>query len=107
MEKKSLFADLPTSLKNELFEVIAESENVRIERILSKGQKTPTGKWYDQELNEFVIMLKGGANLMFEGDSESCDLSPGDYINIPAHTKHRVEWIDEDTVSVWLAVHYK
>lgn len=107
MEKKNLFSDLPSSVKNEIFEVLALSQDVRIERILSKGQTTPAGEWYDQELNEFVILLKGRANVVFEGEHELYDLKPGDYINIPAHTRHRVEWTDDDTVTVWLAVHYK
>lgn len=107
MQINNLLSVLPDSVKDEIFQVIAESENVRIERILSKGQNTPAGKWYNQELNEFVILFKGRANLMFEGDYKSCELRPGDYINIPAHTRHRVEWTYEDTISVWLAVHYK
>jgi len=107
MEKKNLYSDLPSPEKNEIFDVLALSQYVRIERILSKGRTTPAGEWYDQELNEFVILLKGRANVVFEGGYELYDLKPGDYINIPAHTRHRVEWTDDDTVTVWLAVHYK
>ena len=107
MEKKNLFSDLPSSVKNEIFEVLASSQDIRIERILSKGQTTPAGEWYDQELNEFVILLKGRANVVFEGEHELYDLKPGDFINIPAHTRHRVEWTEENKVSVWLAVYYR
>jgi cupin 2 domain-containing protein len=101
---KTLFADLPTDLPEELVEVLAENKHVRIERIVSTGHASPGGFWYDQNEAEWVIVLKGEAKLLFDGDDEPFHLRPGDYINIPAHRKHRVEWTTPDEPTVWLAV---
>ena len=100
----NLFADLPTDLPEELVEVLAENKHVRIERIVSTGQASPDGFWYDQEEAEWVIVLKGEAKLLFEGDDEPIHMKPGDFVNIPAHRKHRVEWTTPDEPTVWLAV---
>ncbi len=104
---KNLFSNLPTDLPEELTEVLAAGQEVRIERIVSTGQASPPGFWYDQALSEWVVVLQGGAKLLFEGDSEPLHLSPGDYVNIPAHRKHRVEWTSPDQPTVWLAVFYR
>jgi cupin 2 domain-containing protein len=100
----NLFADLPWDLPNELFTTLLESANVRIERIVSQGQASPPGFWYNQEQHEWVIVLKGMAKLRFE--DEIVELRPGDFVNIPAHKKHRVEWTTADEPTVWLTVHY-
>lgn len=91
---------------SEVFEDFVKSGDVRIERILSKGQASPEPGWYDQDENEWVIVLQGGGRLAFDDGSE-VELNAGDYINIPAHTKHRVSWTDPEQVTVWLAVFYK
>lgn len=103
----SLFADLPHNLAEELVEVLAENEQVRIERIVSAGHTSPEGFWYDQEEHEWVAVLKGEAKLLFEGDDEAIHMKPGDYVNIPAHRKHRVEWTSPNEPTVWLAVFHK
>ena len=90
----------------ELVEVLAESKHVRIERIISIGHASPDGFWYDQAEAEWVVVLKGEAKLLFDGDEEPIHLGPGDYANIPAHRKHRVEWTTTDEPTVWLAVFY-
>ncbi|MCK4834823.1 MAG: cupin domain-containing protein, partial [Gammaproteobacteria bacterium] len=77
----------------------------KIERIISKGHSSPESGWYDQDKNEWVIVLKGSAVLLFSDDT-SVDLKAGDFIDIKAHTKHRVKWTDPDIETVWLAVHY-
>lgn len=100
----NLFANLPKDLPEEIFETILESDQLRIERIVSLGQSSPEGLWYDQDQNEWVILLKGAAKLTV-GD-KTIDLAPGDFINLPAHTKHRVEWTNPDEQTVWLAVSY-
>jgi cupin 2 domain-containing protein len=100
----NLFANLPKDLPEEFFETILESQNLRIERIVSLGQSSPEGFWYDQNENEWVILLKGAARLTV-GD-KTIDLAPGDFINLLAHTKHRVEWTKPDEPTVWLAVFY-
>ena len=107
IEIKNLFPVLPDKLENELFDVLAETKNVRIERILSGGQKTPDGQWYNQRQNEFVILMSGRAVLLFKENNCRYELREGDYINIPAGVMHRVEWTDVNKITVWLAVHYQ
>ncbi|MGH8127365.1 MAG: cupin domain-containing protein [Gammaproteobacteria bacterium] len=91
---------------SEVFEELVKSEHVRVERILSKGHASPEFGWYDQDENEWVIVLQGGGRLTFE-DGTEVELSAGDYINLPAHKKHRVTRTDPEQVTVWLAVFYK
>ena len=102
----NLFDDLPASLAQELVEVIAECQHVRIERIVSTGQCSPDGFWYDQQEAEWVILLKGGAKLRFEGDEDPIVMRPGDHALIPPHRKHRVEWTSADEPTIWLAVFF-
>jgi cupin 2 domain-containing protein len=102
----NLFSDIPAGLENELFDTLASSDKVVVERIVSIGQVSPAEGWYDQDRNEFVVVLRGSARLEFE-DGSLCDLSTGDWVDIPAHRKHRVAWTDQTTETVWLAVHYE
>ena len=104
---KNLLTNVPTSLAEELIEVLIENKAVRIERIVSTGQRSPQNFWYDQEEHEWIVVLQGEARLLFEDDCQSVDLKPGDQINIPAHRKHRVEWTTLSEPTVWLAVFYK
>ncbi len=102
----NLFTYLPADLPEELFTTILEAGTFRIERIVSHGHTSPEGFWYDQDQHEWVVLLKGLARLRFEMDDQSIEMKPGDFINIPAHTKHRVEWTTPDEPTIWLAVHY-
>lgn len=102
---KNIYKNLPGNLHNEIFQVITENSNVKIEKIISNGQSSPPNFWYNQELNEFVILLKGSAELLFEND-EYVKMIPGDYIIIPSHKKHRVERTSETEETIWLAIHY-
>jgi len=102
----NIFAKLPQSLSEEVFQEIIRGERFRLERIISFGQATPGGQWYDQEQHEWVVLLSGAAGLRFEGEDGLRVLNPGDFVNIPAHTRHRVEWTDEKQSTVWLALHY-
>jgi cupin 2 domain-containing protein len=79
---------------------------VRIERIISKGHTSQENFWYDQDENEWVIVLKGAAKIVFNDDQEAVVLNSGDYINIPKHTQHRVDWTEPDVDTIWLAVFY-
>jgi len=106
MEIKNIFADIQGSTPEEVFETLLDKGHLKIERIISTGQSTPVGEWYDQDRAEWVIMLTGNAGLSFRGDSEIRVLKPGDYLLIPAHTIHRVEWTDSREKTIWLAVHY-
>lgn len=102
---QNLFASIPRSLETEQFEELAGGQDVRIERIVSRGHTSPAQGWYDQPQHEWVVVLQGRAVLAFErGDDVA--LAPGDHCTIPAHCRHRVKWTDPKQVTIWLAVHY-
>ncbi len=105
MEPHNIFSNIPHDTEKEFFEFLIKNNAVTIERIISKGQKSPESGWYDQERNEWVLILKGKAVLSFE-DHVSIQLNEGDFINIPSHKKHTVTWTDPHTETIWLAVHY-
>lgn len=100
----NIFANIPAALPEELFETLFQKAGVHIERIVSKGHATPEQEWYDQEGDEWVILLQGSATLLFE-NGKCCHLMPGDYMLIPAHTRHRVSSTHPTNESIWLAVH--
>ncbi len=102
----NLFAGIPAALPEELLETLVDTRSVRIERIVSQGHASPEGFWYDQNQHEWVLLLRGAARLRFEGDQNALEMKPGDFVNIPAHRRHRVEWTTPDGPTVWLAVHY-
>jgi cupin 2 domain-containing protein len=106
MKIQNLFAADQVPLSEERFEQLVCGGQFRIERIISTGQTTPPGAWYDQETDEWVVLLAGAAHLQIEGAPDLVHLQPGDAIDIPAHQKHRVEWTDPERATVWLAVHY-
>jgi cupin 2 domain-containing protein len=101
----NLFSDIPARLPEELFTTLIDAAEVRIERIVSHGHASPAGFWYDQAQHEWFVVLKGAARLRFE--SSVIELNAGDSVNVPAHTKHRVEWTTPDEPTIWLAVHYR
>ena len=106
MKKLNIYSNIPEKLSDEIVDVIFQSEIIRIERIISDGQASPDNFWYDQEENEWVILLKGKAKIKYQDQSEQ-NLTEGDYIFIPSHKKHRVEWTDNNTKTVWLAMFFK
>ena len=103
---ENIYASLPGVLKEELLEILLAAKGFRLERIVSKGHATPPGDWYDQDAGEWVILLKGGAGLRFEGEEDMRVMKPGDYLLIPPHSRHRVEWTAAGETTVWLAFHY-
>ncbi|MFC1651133.1 cupin domain-containing protein [Candidatus Latescibacterota bacterium] len=103
---KNLHSGIPDDLPRELVEIIASDKNIRIERIVSQGHATPQDDWYDQDENEFVLLISGEAKLSFENGSEIIEMKAGDYLIIPAHKRHRVEWTHPEKDTVWLAVFY-
>jgi cupin 2 domain-containing protein len=103
----NLFARLPRTSTDEDIAALLTTPNVRIERIVSTGQASPPGFWWDQEWAEWVVLLTGSAGLRFEGETELRELKPGDYLHIPAHARHRVEWTHASEPTVWLAVHIR
>ncbi len=100
----NLLSPLPGPLPDELVEVLASTATVRIERIVSHGQVSPPGFWYDQEEHEWVVVLTGRARLRFEDEESDRDLGPGDFVAIPPHRRHRVTWTCDAEPTVWLAV---
>lgn len=105
MGNGNIYAGIPEDLTNEVFERLIQSKAVTIERIVSKGHTSPAAGWYDQEQNEWVIVLRGSASILFENEP-LVDLKEGGYVNIPAHKKHRVVSTSVNPETVWLAVHY-
>ena len=130
-KKGSLYAGIPAHLPEELCEILASAGSMRIERIVtppihaarpsglpaagaippsceivSRGHTSPAGFWYDQAQDEFVLVVQGRAGVRFEGEDEVVVLEAGEYLNIPARLRHRVEWTDLEGDTVWLAVHH-
>jgi cupin 2 domain-containing protein len=106
MKKSNIFdiAELPVG-NEEIFEILFQKKDIRIERIISNGQITPEGKWYEQQEDEFVFLLSGQASIEFE-EGEISHLSHGDYLHIPALQKHRVVYTSSDPVCIWIAIHF-
>ena len=101
----NLLTNLPPALPDEVLTTLLDAPGVRIERIVSHGQASPTGFWFDQNQHEWVVVLQGAARLQIAGEP-AIELQVGDFLNIPAHRKHRVEWTTPDQPTIWLAVHY-
>jgi cupin 2 domain-containing protein len=101
----NLLKNLPVDVAEEVAETILSSDSVRIERIVSNGQSSPEGFWYDQDEHEWVLILRGRAGLRFEEEADARELQCGDCLQIPARARHRVEWTDSETI--WLCVFYR
>jgi cupin 2 domain-containing protein len=106
MKDGNLFTASSTVAAAEVFEELLTGGNFKLERIVSTGQATPPGEWYDQDRDEWVVLLSGSAMIAFEGEPSPRTLRPGDYLQIAAHRRHRVEWTDPQQPTVWLALHY-
>ncbi len=106
MKVSNLLENIPTELPEELIEVLASSDNVRIERIVSLGHISPEDFWYDQDQNEFVLLLKGKAELEFSDPDKMIKMEEGDSLIISAHQRHRVSWTKQETGTIWLVVYY-
>jgi cupin 2 domain-containing protein len=107
MERQcNLFANIPENLDQEWIEELLRDRSVRIERIVSRGQSSPPDFWYDQEDDEWILVVAGKASLKIEGQPEMW-LGPGDTLHLPAHIRHRVEWTDPQQDTIWLAVFWK
>lgn len=99
----SLWSNIPENLPDELCQTLLEKPTVRIERIVSRGHASPEGFWYQQDKDEWVLLVKGSAGLAF-ADGEVLTMRAGDYLLIPAHCRHRVTWTQPDSDCVWLAI---
>ncbi len=91
----------------EACETLLETENLRLERIVSHGQATPPGEWLEQERAEWVLLLQGSAGLRFEDEGDVLPLTPGDCVLISPRRRHRVEWTEAGKPTLWLALHYE
>ncbi len=98
---------IPASGPEEEITILADRPGAVVERIVSTGQATPAGYWYDQDWTEWVILLQGAADLLIEGEAAPRSLRPGDYVELPAHVRHRVERTLADGPTVWLAIQWK
>ena len=107
MNCQNLFHPAAVASADEVFDELLRGGEFKLQRIVSTGQTTPPGQWYDQSDHEWVVLLSGGAKIVFEDEAEPVCLGPGDWIDIPAHKRHRVEWTDPNQQTVWLALHYR
>ena len=89
----------------EYFQTLLETDNILIEKIISKGQKTPENQWLEQDKDEWVILLQGDAEISFE-NADIKSLKTGDYLFIQKNLKHRVESTSKDPECIWLAFHF-
>lgn len=101
----NLWADIPAVLADELFTELSRGGAARVERIVSRGHTSPAGFWYDQDEAELVVVIDGAARLEFEG-GEQLSLAAGDWVEIPAHLRHRVSWTAPDRDTIWLAIFF-
>jgi cupin 2 domain-containing protein len=106
VKTQNIFSEISESTIDEIFETMLRRDHFKLERIISSGHATPPGEWYDQEMDEWIILLSGRAGLIFDHETEVLVMQPGDYIHIPRHKRHRVEWTDPEQKTVWLALHY-
>ena len=103
----NIYGNLPAPRPEEEATILASRPGAVVERIVSMGHASPPGFWYDQDWTEWVILLQGAAGLRVEGEAAPRSLRPGDYLELPAHVRHRVEWTAPDRPTIWLAVHWK
>ena len=103
-EVRRLLAALPDATANEVVDVVLRARGLRLERIVSHGQVSPEGFWYDQPEAEWVLVLAGAARLAIEGETAERELGPGDAVYLPAHCRHRITWTDPARPTVWLTL---
>ncbi|CAM3456539.1 cupin domain-containing protein [Parendozoicomonas haliclonae] len=106
-EQANLFHEAPINPDREFQEKLIGNSGFTLERIVSHGHRTPDGEWYTSDDEEWVTVLAGSATLQLENRKEPYELKAGDYLTIPANTRHRVEWTDETCDTVWLALHVR
>jgi len=107
VEIQNIVADIPEQLPNELFTTLLQNPQLKMERIVSKGHCNAKDDWFEQAEAEWVFLLQGKAVLEFAAASELKTLNAGDYLLIPAHCKHRVDWTEPEKETIWLALHFK
>lgn len=103
---QNLLTNIPDELPGELFTTLLENDHLKIERIISRGHHSPENSWFDQDSHEWVLLIQGEASIGYP-DSPSVSLVAGEYLHIPAHRRHRVEWTLPGQDTIWLAIHYQ
>jgi cupin 2 domain-containing protein len=103
----NLLRDIPDAREGEITDVLVTRSDLRIERVVSLGQASAPGFWYDRAETEWVLLLTGSARLRFADEPEARLLGPGDWVEIAPHRRHRVDWTDPDKPTLWLAVFYR
>jgi cupin 2 domain-containing protein len=101
----NLFAEIASALREEEIARLFEAPGILIERIVSNGQMSPPGFWYDQAETEWVLVVRGAAEILFEDENVARKLKAGDYLVIAPHRRHRVTWTDPQQPTIWLAIH--
>jgi cupin 2 domain-containing protein len=104
--RPNLFSSPPERPEGEWTQLLAQGPGVRIERIVSRGDVSPPGFWYDQVEHEWVAVMSGSARIVLRNPDEIVALSAGDHVFIAAHRPHRVDWTAEDEETIWLAVFF-
>jgi cupin 2 domain-containing protein len=102
---KNIFEDIPEKADKEFLEILFQNDSVKLERIVSRGHSSPKIFWYDQDKNEFVLLISGNATIAFD-DGSIIKINPGDFFIIPANKKHRVEYTDPKEKSIWLTAYF-
>lgn len=103
----NIFSQLPPSTAtDEQFIQLLARPKLKIERIISTGQASPANFWYDQPGGEWVLLIQGEAKLRLADEPAARHLKAGDFLDIPAHQRHRVDWTPADQITIWLAIHY-
>jgi cupin 2 domain-containing protein len=106
MDRKNIFNTEELSRIEECFIPIYSNQKIFIEKIVSFGQTTPENDWLEQDRSEWVALLQGEAEILFENDIHKVSMKRGDYIHIPSHCKHKVTFTSVDPPCIWLAVHF-
>lgn len=100
----NLFDTTTATPEAERTEILLAAAGLRLERILSLGQASPPGFWYEQAEAEWVAVLSGRARLTIAGEPADRELGPGDAVFLPAGCRHRVAWTDPAGPTVWIAL---
>lgn len=103
---RNIFSNIPLDFKEEFIEPLVKDPQVKIDRIISRGHRSARDFWYNQDENEFVLILQGEAKLKFKDEKGIVYMGKGDYMIIPAHKEHRVQWTSKNEDTLWLTVHF-
>ena len=119
----NIYDKIPESITEEIIEIMYQNPHCKVERIISNGQITTENEWYDQDQEEWIILVQGEATILIEKlqeessdkcnilncniKEESCDkvhMVKGDTLLIKSHQKHRVIYTSQNPLCIWLCV---